>query len=241
VINYRNKPMVDDTLHPAPGYLTALQAARDLSVSVDAIYEYIARNELPAARVGNTWLIPREAVELRLARGSGGGRRFTPAHAWGLLYLSAEMEPSWLDRHARWRLRRYLQTHSLHDLRAKLVNRGRPRAYRVHPGMLARLHDDPSLMLTGTSGASELRLGLIGGGDRVDAYVDADLLEAVVRRHHLRPSREANVTLRVVASFGWAWPPARVAPIPAIALDLLDDPEPRAKQVGDKLLSGISA
>lgn len=230
--------MVDDTPHPAPGYLTALQAARNLSVSVDAIYMYIARNELPASRVGNTWLIPAEAVELRLARGSAGGRRFTAAHAWGLLYLSEEMEPAWLDRHARWRLRRYLQTHALRDLRAKLVNRGRPRAYRVHPGMLVRLRDDPSLMLTGVTGASELRFGLIGGEDRVDAYVDAGHLEAVVRRHHLRPSGNANVVLRIVPSFGWVWPPARVAPISAIALDLLDDPEPRAQQVGGELLGG---
>jgi hypothetical protein len=96
-------------------------------------------------------------------------------------------------------------------------------------------------MLTGATAATELRLGLIGGGDRLDAYVDAGHLEAVVRRHHLRPSSDVNVTLRVVPSFGWAWPPARAAPIPAIALDLLDDPEPRAQQVGDKLLSGITA
>lgn len=233
--------MVDDTLHPAPNYLTVLQAARHLSVSVDAIYEYIARSELPASRMGNAWLIPRDAVELRLERGVAGGRRFTPAHAWGLLYLSAGIEPSWLDRHARWRLRRYLETHSLRDLRAKLVNRGRPQAYRAHPGMLARLRDDPSLMLTGTTGASELRLGLIGGADRVDAYVDAGHLETLVRHHHLRPSRDPNVTLRVVPSFGWVWPSARVAPIPAIALDLLDDPEPRARQVGDELLGGINS
>jgi len=103
--------------------------------------------------------------------------------------------------------------------------------------MLARLRDDRSLMVTGTTGASELRLGLIGGGDRVDAYVDANHLEPLVRRYHLRSSENTNVTLRVVPSFGWTWPSARVAPIPAIALDLLDDPEPRAQQVGNDLLA----
>ena len=104
--------------------------------------------------------------------------------------------------------------------------------------MLARLREDPALMLTGATAPSELHLGLIGG-DHVEAYVDESKIDDVIRLYHLRPSREANVKLRVVPSFMDSWPPAKVAPISAIALDLLDDPDPRSQQVGEEMLRNI--
>jgi len=61
----------------------------------------------------------------------------------------------------------------------------------------------------------------------------------MVRRHHLRTSREPNVILRVVPTFAEAWPPAKDAPLSAIALDLLDDPDPRARTLGAQLLARI--
>jgi hypothetical protein len=94
-------------------------------------------------------------------------------------------------------------------------------------------------MLTGTTGASERRLGLFGGSGEVDAYVADTDLNTLVRRHHLRPSGDPNVILRVVPKFTSPWPPARVAPASAVAMDLLDSPEPRAKQVGEEVLRGI--
>jgi len=231
----------DEMPGPVLGHLTVAQAAERLSVGAPRVLRLIASGELPAIKVGRQWLIPAAAVDLRRVVQPDRGRRFSPATAWGLLFMAAGNEAPWLTPQERWRLRKYLASSAVSHMRSRLSARGRARFFHAHPGLLPALREDCVLMLTGATAASELRLGLIGGGDRVDAYVDADHLEAVVRRHHLRPSREANVTLRVVPSFGWAWPPARVAPIPAIALDLLDDPEPRAQQVGDKLLSGISA
>ena len=80
--------------------------------------------------------------------------------------------------------------------------------------------DDPLLTLTGTTGASELRLGLIGGGDRVDADVDADHLDTVVRRDHLDSSRgrQRHPAGRAIVRLGVAG--TRVAPILAIVLGL---------------------
>jgi hypothetical protein len=142
----------------------------------------------------------------------------------------------WLDRHARWRLSRHLAAHKLAEIRPQLIERGRRRSFRAHPGMLERLRMDDSLMLTGISAAKELRLGLLGSDDWLEAYADQAELANLVHRYHLRPSREPNVTLRPVPPFGWEWPPARMAPISAIALDLLDNAEPRAKQLGRQLL-----
>jgi hypothetical protein len=94
-------------------------------------------------------------------------------------------------------------------------------------------------MLSGASGAAELRLGL-GGAEVVEGYVDEHGLSALISRHALRPSRQPNVVLRVVPSFLPSWPMARVAPRAAVALDLLDDDEPRVRQVGKELLERLS-
>jgi hypothetical protein len=93
-------------------------------------------------------------------------------------------------------------------------------------------------MLSGASAASELGLGLLAG-EVVEGYVDARDLDEVVRLHHLRASRDPNVILRIVPSFAEAWPPARISPLSAVALDLLDDPDPRARTLGSQLLARI--
>jgi hypothetical protein len=91
-------------------------------------------------------------------------------------------------------------------------------------------------MLSGATAASELRLGLLAG-EVVEGYIDARDLDRIVRLHHLRASRDPNVILRVVPSFTETWPPARLAPLSAVALDLLDDPDPRARTLGNQLLA----
>ena len=215
------------------------QAAGRLAVTQDMVRRLIAAGELPAERIGRAWMVSLEAVERRRDQQPRGGRRLRSQNAWALLFMIVGEPAPWLDQPNHWRLRRYLASHRLSDNRSRFADRGRPTAYRAHPSLLAAVRGDPALMLTGTSGASERRLGLIGGSGDVDGYVaDADL-DAVVRRHHLRPTGDPNVILRVVPTFTSPWPPARVAPASAIALDLLDSPEPRARQVGEEVLRRI--
>jgi excisionase family DNA binding protein len=228
--------MVDETLRPAPSFLTVAEAAKRLSVTQNRVRSLVAAGDLPASSVGMNLLIPGDAVEGRLSRGQGRGRRLTTGNAWAALYLAAGLPVAWLDRRERWRIRHYLEHHRLVDIRPQLVARGRPRAFRAHPAMLERLRSDSALMLTGTTGASELRLGLIGGTDRVEAYVAASDLDMLVGRYYLRASREPNVLLRVMEAPGVPEPRPHVAPRSAVALDLLDDPDPRAQQVGREIL-----
>ena len=231
----------DTTPSPAPGYATVAEAASRLGITVPRVLRLVHSGELAAAaRVGNRWMIPQEEIALRLATGPARGRRYTAGAAWAILFLVAGLDAPWVTRQERWRIRQVLSSSSVLDIRARLSARGRLRRFRVHPGLIAAVRDDPLLMLTGMTAGSELRLGLIGGGDRVDAYIDEPHLADVVARHHLRLSRDANVNLRVVSQIDWQWPPARVAPLAAVALDLLDDPEPRAQQVGAQLLAGVA-
>lgn len=216
------------------------EAAARLSITDDAVRKLIASGELPAERVGNkTWLVSTEAVERRLEHEPRDGRRLALPNAWAALFMLVGEDVPWLDQPNRWRIRRYLATRRPSEDRSRFASRGRPRRFRAHPSLLEAVRADSALMLTGTSGATERRLGLIGGGGEVDAYVSSADLDAVVRRHHMQPSGDPNVVLRVVDPFTTPWPPARVAPASAIALDLLDSPEPHAKQVGEEVLRGI--
>ncbi len=93
-------------------------------------------------------------------------------------------------------------------------------------------------MLTGATAATELRLGLLAH-DIVEAYVAEDQAADVIGRYHLRPGDEPNAILRIVPRFTPTWPFAHEAPIPAVVLDLLEDTDPRTRDVGEALLAGL--
>ena len=230
--------MVDDAA--IGDYLTVAGAAERLAVSEGRVKQLIWSGALPASRpVGRrTWLIPIEAVEARAELGVAPGRALTAANAWGVLCLADGQPATWLDTRTKRRLAGLLEQHGLEGLRPRLVERGRPRGYRTHPSSLGRVRSDGRLMLTGTTAAAELRLGLIGEAN-VEAYVASTDLDRIAEDHRLRASREANVTLRVVPDFDIRWPIAPVAPLPALALDLLEDPEPRVRQVGREVLARL--
>lgn len=210
-----------------------------LGVSQRDVTRLIEEGRLPGSRVGRAWWIPRVAVEARLALAPSAGRRLSPANAWGVLFLASGEPAQWLSPQARWLARSRLAEKSLWDLRSRLSARAEAHAWRVHSSLLDAVRSDPDLMLTGLSAAGPLRLGLVSPDDRVDAYIDAGRVEAFVARHHLRPSREPNVNLRVVPADAWAWPPRAVAPVSAVGLDLALDAEPRARETGERLLASL--
>ena len=232
--------MVDD-LSPTPGHLTVAAAAARLGITEGRVKQLIWSGVLAASRPAGRriWLIPVDAVEARAELAAGPGRVLTPANAWGVLCLADGRPVPWLDARTRRRLLGLLGRRGLEALRPRLTGRGQRRTFRTHPSSLARLRADGQLMLTGATAAAELRFGLIGG-DAVEAYVARPGLEHVVKEHRLRVAWEPNVVLRVVPDFGADWPLAAVAPRPAVGLDLLEDPEPRARQVGRDLLAQLA-
>ena len=210
-----------------------------LGVSQRDVIQLVEEERLPGTRVGRAWWIPRVAVEARLALAPRPGRRLSPANAWGVLFLASGEEAPWLSPQARWLARGRIADTDVWTMRSRLSARAEAHAWRVHPSLIDAARSDSDLMLTGLSAAGPLRLGLVGPDDRVDAYIDGRHLDALVARHHLRSSSQPNVTLRVVPDDAWAWPLRAVAPMAAVGLDLALDPEPRARETGERLLASL--
>ena len=228
--------MIEQRSSGASGYVSVPEAAADLGVEPQAIRRLIRDGELPAKKEIGRWIIPASEVDKRRSLGPRAGRRFSPARAWGLIHLAGGQPAAWLDREARWRMARQLEARPLEALRWQLVARGIAHGYEAHPASVERLRNDPVVMLTGVAGAEAAALGIVGSDEHIEAYVDASRLDDIVKRYHLRPSLEPNVVLRPMPEFGWPSPRPDVAPTVAIALDLLENRDPRARQLGRQLL-----
>lgn len=227
--------MVDD-ISPQRDYLSTTEAAALLAVEKQRVRHLITAGELPAVKVGRVWLVEREAVEKRAELGKSDGRLFVPARAWGLLFLASGLRAEWLSPQDRWRLSAFVPRLRTGELRSRLRRRADTRSYHAHSSLLARMRADGELMLTGPSASTELDLGLIGGHDHLEAYVDKEALPGLATRYHLAEVHDGDLTLRVIPAFGWTWPGLRIAPRAAVALDLLEHRDPRARQVGESLL-----
>lgn len=210
-----------------------------LGVSQRDVIRLVEEERLPGTRVGRAWWIPRVAVEARLALAPRSGRRLSPANAWAVLFVASGEEAPWLSPQTRWLARSRVADTDVWTMRSRLSSRAEAHAWRVHPSQLDAVRSDPDLMLTGLAAARPLGLGLVGPDERVDGYLDGRLLDAFLARHHVRPSREPNVTLRVVPADAWAWPARAVAPSAAVGLDLALDAEPRAREAGERLLASL--
>jgi len=156
-------------------------------------------------------------------------------NAWALLArLSGAGWPE-LSPWDRSRLKQRLAKRSLLSLADDLRDRAEPQLFRGDERLLERLRDDPAIVLSGVNAAVEYGVDIRAPGV-VEAYVNRDRVRDLVYRFALRPAEiaDANVVLRVVEE---AVPQAkpRVAPIAAVALDLLESSDDRSRRAGREL------
>jgi hypothetical protein len=101
--------------------------------------------------------------------------------------------------------------------------------------VLERLRDDSDIVLSGVNAAAAYGVDIRAPGV-VEGYVRRDRLRDLVYRYALRPAEgaDANVVLRAVDE---SVPRARhgVAPVAAVALDLLESPDDRSRRAGREL------
>jgi hypothetical protein len=217
------------------------QAARMLGLRPRSVLRLINDGELPARKEFGRWRILRADVEIRRELGVHDGRRYAPVTAWGLIFIASGGQAPWLDRVSRWRIRKQLASRPWPRLRHALADRASLSRYSAHPDSVARLHDEPGLMHSGLGAAETSGVGVIGAGDRFEAYVPDERLPDIIDRNHLRQDPAGLVALRAILPAALPRPLPSVAPPVAIALDLLEDHEPRARQVGRELLDMLES
>ena len=217
------------------------QAAHMLGLRPRSVLRLIKDGELPARKEFGRWRILRADVEIRREIGAHDGRRYAPAKAWGLIFLASGGQAPWLDRISRWRIQKQLASRPWPGLRHALADRASLRRYAAHPDSIARLHGERGLMHSGLGAAESSGVGVISAGDRFEAYVPDEHLRDIIGRNHLRQDPAGLVALRAVLPAALPKPLPQVAPPMAIALDLMEDHEPRARQVGHELLSALEA
>ena len=109
------------------------------------------------------------------------------------------------------------------------------RLFRADPRVLDQLRSEPVLVRSGVSAAAEYGVDVRAPGV-VEAYVPRDQLDALVYRYALRPAglADANVVLHLVDG---SVPRTAdgVAPVAAVALDLLESGDARSQRAGRAL------
>lgn len=198
------------------------EAADALGVSDRRVRQLIAAGRVRARRVGTQWLVDGASLPIAPRR----SRPLSPTEAW--LLLAADQAPG--GRPGRWRDRR-------DRLRADpspatlLASWAAARGDRLlfaarEPGGVL---EDPAVV---RSGLSDPRSG-ISAADLAEGYVRRDDLDAVRRRHLLRPATgRPDVVLHVVAVL-----PADPVPPLVLAADLAEHDGPRELARASELIA----
>ncbi len=220
-------------------------AAERLGVRPERAWALARAGHLDAERIAGRWFVEPSSIERRLAEHHPAGRSWTPQKAWALLFLlSGDEAAAWpylaaLHPSDRSRLRAAVRSLSIRQLAPRLRRRARVLRLRAHPSDVARIAEEPGLVLTGVSAADAHGFDISAHGV-LEGYVAADAAAALVERYALDKSAHPNVVLHAVEG-RWPFDPgARVAPPLVAALDLLDGDDERTRRAGREYLSATS-
>jgi len=201
-----------------------------------------SNGQLPAAKIGDRWVVERLAVEQRRQQKPPRGRRFTPRNAWAILLLASGEEVPALDPVDRTRLKKALALEGLKGLEQRLGTRAEVCTYKAHPGEVSYILEDDALLPSGISAAGSVEAGLLSGRE-ADGYIAHSQLQAFVAEHALSPAdATGNVRLRVVPVEVWEsleLGGRAVAAPAAVALDLAEEPDPRSQAAGRAALRDV--
>lgn len=214
-----------------PQFLSVPDAALALEVNPSRVRALLASGQLEGLKVGGRWLVPWAGIWERQDSPRERGRSLAPANAWAVLALASGKQPGWISQEEQRRLARLIEVRGFDGLVPRLRKRADVRPFYGHPGVLRELADSPDLVKAAANAARHHHLRLVAG-EEVDAYVSESRLRALAKRMALEPQAEgANVRLRVVPAGLWPFDD-EFAPKAAVAVDLAELPDARAKQIG---------
>lgn len=180
-------------------------ASSILGVSSERVRQLVVAGELPGQRFGNAWAVPRDALVARRHSARAGGRPLSALHAW-------------------------------HEIVSGNVNLDRPGRYQRRADILrgemskADLESLPrgcGALVGGVQGAIEYGAPLSAGEDS-DLYLSRRAFEQLGSRVAYVADPLGPIRLRVVDDDAWDVIQANeLAPLGAVALDLLDSADPR--------------
>lgn len=222
--------------------LSVGEAAQALNLDPSRVRALASSEQLPALKVGNRWVIDAAGVAAHARRPRRAGRPISPANAWALLFFASGLNPDWVGPQARSRLRRALRLEGLApDLWHRLRTRARSQGFAAHPGEIPYLLEDDDLVASGVSAGASFDLDLVSGAE-AEGYISSDRLDDFCERHALQAAQSeerANARLRVVPAEAWRLE-GPVAPAAAVALDLVEDSDPRSQAAGEALLKKLA-
>jgi hypothetical protein len=217
------------------------EAAAKLGVNTSRVRNMIRAKLLAASKIGGRWLVDPASIERRKSLAAPVGRLLTPQNAWATLFLAAgegvqatpwlaRLSPSGLSR-----IRSRLRREGLAPLVPRLRNRSFTLQLRAHPSDVARLAQEPGIVLAGVNAAPDYNIDISAPGV-IEIYVAANSLSELVEEYYLEPSSNPNAILHVVEGF---WPfstSARLVPASVAAVDLIEAEDERSRRAGWELL-----
>ena len=219
--------------------MSVSEVAGELAVSPRRVRQMLADGLLRGEQVGRSWIVDRESVREAQLREFPVGRPWSDRSAWGLLLLAAGEEPE-LSPVGMSRARRRL-SQGLEAWVDKLRSRAEEHRFYAHPSILEQLAGHAALVRSGVSAVDDYRVDLVSG-EAVEGYLTASALEGVVDQFAMdADSDRPNVVLRVVDDSVWPFASdQKVAPLPVVAIDLLESPDERSRRAGRILLERLS-
>lgn len=190
--------------------ISVAEAAEQLGVTPERLYQRINTGSLPAQRIGRHWAI--DTTDLNALSRRPSGRPLSPTSAWALIAASrpdsdaaTQFTPPTRSR-ARARYTDLLDAArtatDLADLATLLQHtlgaRARRVLYRASPLDLPALRDDPRLHLSGLSSPA----ARISAGDIVEGYARPRDLNDLEADHLLTPANHATANVVMHATSG---------------------------------------
>jgi excisionase family DNA binding protein len=220
--------------------LSVSEVAEELDVSPRRVRQMLADGLLRGEQVGRAWIVDRGSVREAQRRYHDVGRPWSSRSAWALLALANGDEPQ-VSAVELLRARRRLGE-GLDSVVARLRVRADERRFYAHPSVLDRLVGLPRLVRSGASAVEDYRADLIPG-EVVEGYLPASDIDGVVRRLALESVHDhPNVYIRVVDDAVWPFEAGqKVAPLPVVAIDLLESSDERSRRAGRALLETLGS
>jgi excisionase family DNA binding protein len=222
--------------------LSVQDVARELDLSERRVRALIEEQQLPAERVGRSWLLSPGDVERFQRRKGRRGRPLSSRNAWALLALLDDERPEWVRPDVLSRLRRYARNP---EWLLNGVEHSEPRA-DVRFLWLPK-QDLPKLRayalarsgLSASRAVSQMDV-VARPNEPLDAYASAKVASDILQRFVPEQSVEdPNVILRI-PELPWVSSEKGEVSLAVAAADLLDHDDPRVRRAGQNALRRLS-